>query len=106
MTQSLTQIKKQIARLERQAEALRQKEIADVVARIRDAIAHYGLTADDLGLGSPRKRAAGKAGKKTRKAPTVKFRDAEGHTWSGHGRRPRWFVEALAGGKSADDLLA
>lgn len=101
MAQSLTQIKKQIARLERKAEALRQQEIADVVARMRVAIAHYGLTAADLGFGPAR------APRKARKAaPKVKFRDADGHTWSGHGRRPRWFVEALAGGKSADDLLA
>lgn len=101
MPQSLTQIKKQIARLERQAEALRQKEIADVVARIRSAIEHYGLSAADLGL------APARAPRKTRRTtPAVKFRDAEGHTWSGHGRRPRWFVDALAAGKSADDLLA
>ncbi|GAB1478091.1 H-NS histone family protein [Paracoccaceae bacterium] len=26
-------------------------------------------------------------------------------TWSGRGRKPRWFVEALAAGKSPDDLL-
>lgn len=25
-------------------------------------------------------------------------------TWSGRGRKPRWFVEALASGKSAADL--
>lgn len=101
MPQSLSQIKKQIARLERQAEALRQKEIADVVARIRSAIEHYGLSAADLGL------APARAPRKARRAASaVKFRDAEGHTWSGHGRRPRWFVDALAAGKSADDLLA
>lgn len=26
-------------------------------------------------------------------------------TWSGRGRKPRWFEEALAAGKSAEDLL-
>jgi DNA-binding protein H-NS len=26
-------------------------------------------------------------------------------TWSGRGKQPRWFADALAGGKSADDLL-
>lgn len=25
-------------------------------------------------------------------------------TWSGRGRKPRWFIEALAGGKQPEDL--
>jgi DNA-binding protein H-NS len=44
---------------------------------------------------------------KTTRAPAVaKFRHPENAalTWSGRGRKPQWFVEALAAGKSADDL--
>jgi len=44
---------------------------------------------------------------KTTRAPAVaKYRHPEnaGITWSGRGRKPQWFVEALAAGKSADDL--
>lgn len=44
---------------------------------------------------------------KTTRAPAVaKYRHPEnaGLTWSGRGRKPQWFVEALAAGKSADDL--
>lgn len=26
-------------------------------------------------------------------------------TWTGKGRKPRWFIEALAAGKSPDDML-
>lgn len=26
-------------------------------------------------------------------------------TWTGKGRKPRWFIEALAAGKSPDDLM-
>ena len=43
----------------------------------------------------------------TTRAPAVaKYRHPEnaGITWSGRGRKPQWFVEALAAGKSADDL--
>lgn len=46
-------------------------------------------------------------GVKTTRAPAVaKYRHPEnaGITWSGRGRKPQWFVEALAAGKSADDL--
>ncbi len=44
---------------------------------------------------------------KTTRAPAVaKYRHPENAalTWSGRGRKPQWFVEALAAGKSADDL--
>jgi DNA-binding protein H-NS len=108
---TLAQIQKQIARLEEQANAIRQREVAGVVARIKDAIAHYDLTPADLGFGSggkaakprrkPAKRAARKAG-----SGKVKYRDDQGNTWTGHGRRPKWFVDALAAGKTAEQLAA
>jgi len=41
---------KQSEALRRQAEELKRKETPEVVARIKEAIAHYGLTAQDLGL--------------------------------------------------------
>lgn len=44
---------------------------------------------------------------KTIRAPAVaKYHHPEnaGLTWSGRGRKPQWFVEALAAGKSADDM--
>jgi DNA-binding protein H-NS len=44
---------------------------------------------------------------KTTRAPAVaKYRHPENAalTWSGRGRKPQWFVEALAAGKSAEDL--
>jgi len=54
---TLAALNAQIAKLEAQAEALRTKEVAGVVARIREAIVHYGLTATDLGLSSAKSRA-------------------------------------------------
>lgn len=114
MAKSLAQLKKQIAVLERQAEAIKQKETQDVVARIREAIAFYDLSAEQLGFGG-----ASKAGRKTGNSPRakasasrrktaskVKYRDEAGNSWSGHGRRPKWFLDALASGKTAQDLTA
>jgi len=49
---TLAALNAQIAKLQAQAEALRSKEVAGVIARIREAIVHHGLTAADLGLGS------------------------------------------------------
>ena len=112
MPQTLAQLNKKIAALQAEAEALKRKDLAGVVARIKEAIDHYGLTPADLGFGgkpskgvktaSTQKAVAKKGGSR---AGTPKYRDDAGHTWTGHGRRPQWFVDALAAGKKAEDLL-
>jgi DNA-binding protein H-NS len=60
-----TQIQAEIAKLERQANAARKGEVAGVVKRIKEAIAEYGLTAQDLGFS--RGKAAAKPAAKPRK---------------------------------------
>jgi DNA-binding protein H-NS len=108
---SFLEIQKQIETLKQQAEAIRRKEVADVVARIKEAIKHYGLSASDLGLGAKARPAAKPAGKraakkpKSAKAPTVvKFRDEAGNAWGGRGKRPQWLRDALAAGKTLADF--
>lgn len=120
-TKTLADIDAEIARLQRERDALRATEVKEVVGRIKEAIAHYGLTAEDLGLAPKRrgrkpastvavvpakKRAARGAAKASKKPPsTPKYENGAGKTWSGHGKRPGWFVEALAAGKTAEDML-
>jgi len=121
---SLQAINAQIAALQARAEAIRRQEVGDVVAKIKDAIAHYGLTAADLGLASatpktakalkasmavkpgrkPGPKAAG-AARKPKTARVAKFTDGQGRTWSGIGKRPDWFKAALASGKTPEELL-
>lgn len=117
---TLEALNAQIAALQAQAEALRKQEVAEVVAKVKDAIAHYGLTAADLGFGSAARRSrkaatalAGKPAPKRRKpaaakpaAGAVKFADEQGNSWAGIGKRPAWFKAALAAGKSPEDLRA
>ena len=114
----------QIEKLKHKAEQIRQAEIKGVVDRIRDAMAHYGLTADDLRLSgkaasgkSAAKKAAVKTGKKTGKKQAKvaanpgapKYRDpATGKTWTGRGKPPNWIVGVsdrtaflIAGGSAA-----
>ena len=55
---TLASLNRQIAALQAQADALRKKEVAEVVAKIKDAIAHYGLTAADLGLATVARKSA------------------------------------------------
>jgi len=115
MAKTLNTLLKQIAQLQKQADALRSREKTDVVARIKEAIAHYGITADELfGAAQPkatRKRAAKAEGKVARKPAAkktggvAKYTDGAGRTWSGVGKRPNWFKDALAAGKTAEELL-
>ena len=57
MAKTLQNLLKQIEHLQKQADALRSREKADVVARIREAIAHYGITESELFGTSPAKSA-------------------------------------------------
>ena len=107
MSKSYAQIQKQIAALRAQADKQRRKEVDDVVARIREAIAHYGLTAADLGLARRAAAPAKVPAKKKSKAKIVvpvKYRDEAGHTWTGRGLKPVWLRDALAGGKTLEDF--
>jgi DNA-binding protein H-NS len=101
-----TQIQAEIAKLEKQANAARKGEIAGVVKRIKEAIAEYGLTAQDLGFS--RGKATAKPAAKARKngKPTTvgvaKYRDpATGKTWTGRGKPPDW----IKGVKNRDQFL-
>ena len=111
MTKTYAQVMKQIDTLKAEADRLRRKEVDGVIERIRDAIRHYGLTAADLGLARG-KGAAKPAAKKTRgrrraKAAATgvpKYRDDQGRTWVGRGKRPQWLRDALAAGKKLEDF--
>lgn len=93
------ELQEQIAALQRQAEEVRQQEIAAVIAEIKAKMAEYGISLQDLG-GGTRRRGRGKA-----TVGQPKYRDpATGETWTGKGRKPKWLVEALAQGKSLADF--
>jgi DNA-binding protein H-NS len=114
-SKSYQQILKQIENLKAEAEKARRDEIGGVVARIREAIEHYGLTAADLGLtvkakpgpkpGGTVKRKKRMAGGAPKPAGVVKYSNGAGGTWGGRGKRPQWLRDALAGGKQLSDFL-
>lgn len=120
-TPTFDELSAQIAALQAQAADVRCKEVAEVIAKIKTAVAHYGLTAEDLGLaakGAKKSKLTAtvapttKGSKKSPKAAAakksakpIKYQDDAGNAWVGHGKRPKWFVDAIAGGKTAEDLL-
>ena len=106
MAQTYLQIQKQIQNLQREAEKLRVQEMSGVIDRIKVAIAEYGITAEQLGFGSPSKRVAAK--KTSSKAPSAgkaKYANGQGQVWGGMGPRPAWLRAELDAGKSLEDFL-
>lgn len=115
MATTLASIRKQIADLEKRAEALIKEEAQGVIAKVRELIDRYGLSPEDLGFGGDAKaakaskagrRAAAKPGRK-KKAPAKAagvpmYRDPKsGKTWTGRGKPPAW----IAGAKSREAFL-
>lgn len=89
----------QIEALKQQAEDIRQVELSSAIAEIKDKMAEFGITIEDL---------EGKKSLKPRKGQVVaaKYRDSEtGAEWTGRGREPRWMAEAIANGKNREDFL-
>ena len=120
MAKTIAQINEQIDKLQKQAAVLKAKEVPGVIARIKEAIEHYGLTAADLGFtgltvkevktvkaASPvvtvvAKKARKNAAKKT--TGVIRYRDDAGHTWTGNGKRPNWYLAAIEAGKTPESL--
>ncbi|AXW24573.1 H-NS family nucleoid-associated regulatory protein [Ralstonia solanacearum] len=81
-------------KLEEQLESARLKELEQVIAQVKQAVADYGLTAEDIGLASKTKA-------KIRRAVAPKYQDPKtGATWTGRGRAPAWIA-----GKNFDRFL-
>ena len=109
LARTLVQIKKQIQQLEKEANQVRANEVTGVIQKIKTAIDFYGLTTEDL-FGSDKTKSVAKpktpALKRVKKSPSpAKYQDkATGKTWTGHGKRPAWFVNAIESGIKAEEM--
>jgi len=73
--------------LEQAISQARQKEISSAVAKVRELVAEYGLTVQDIFPGRVAKSGAPKAVSKV----AAKYRDpVTGQTWTGRGKAPKW----------------
>lgn len=91
-TRTYTQVKAELEKLQQEAELLRQKEAAGVLAEIRAKVAEFGFTEQEV-FGR---------GRGLRAPVAPKYQDPKtGATWSGRGKPPAW----IAGAKNRDRFL-
>ncbi|MDG3065642.1 H-NS histone family protein [Thauera mechernichensis] len=97
----------QIEALQKQAEEVRQAELAGVIAEIRQKIQDYDLTAADLGFASVPPVKTGSVGTSDKRAAVKpKYRDpSSGKTWTGRGVMPKWMKTAVEVGRSREEFL-
>ncbi|SAK73674.1 H-NS histone family protein [Caballeronia ptereochthonis] len=85
--------------LERQIEEAKSREYAEVLNEIKQKMADYGITLQELAGGRGAK--ASKASSRSRSGVAPKYRDPEsGSTWSGRGKPPKWIA-----GQDRDSFL-
>ena len=108
---TLSDIKKQIASLEKQAAALLKEAASEAAKKAAALIKQHGLTAADVGLAPKPGKAATvkKAVAKGKPKPAAakpagvpKYRDPKSlKTWTGNGKAPGW----IAAAKNRDKFL-
>ena len=107
MATTLSRIKSQIQKLQKQADAIQ----SGVIARVRKEIAKHDLTVEDLfgggGIVGNGRTAKAKTtvAKKAGADKPAKFADDKGNTWHGIGKRPQWIHDVLAAGRKLEDFL-
>ena len=97
-TLSLSELKDLLKDIEREIKRRQNAEKAKAAQQVRDIMATYGLTSEEV--------LSGKTSKGSRGSVAPKYANPQNaeQTWTGRGRRPQWVQEALASGKSLDDL--
>lgn len=94
--------KKQLAELMQRAESRSRELDAEELNKVRADVRAYaqskGYTIEQL---------FGGRGRKARRKAAPKYRNPAdpSQTWSGRGKRPRWFHAALKAGRKEKDLL-
>lgn len=74
-----------------------QRRKADAMEAVKAAAKSHGFSLDDLMGGKVAKT-------RTPAKPKYAYPENPSVTWTGRGRKPKWVVDALARGKSLDDL--
>jgi len=82
---TLKELMAQKEALEQKIVEARETELADAIAKVLAIVTEYGLTAADIFGGKRGRKASG-----TKAKVAAKYKDANGNSWTGRGRAPKW----------------
>ena len=102
---SYKQLTAQLEKLHKEVALAREKEVAQAVAEIKQLIADYDITAEELGF--PAAGTKGARGKARKSGLPPKYRNPKepSETWSGRGKQPRWLAAALKTGHTIEEFV-
>jgi len=104
---SLSELKKLSANVDKAIASAEAKQRKDARAAVQKVAKEYGVSVDELLADEkpkPKRKGKPKA-KKVSSKPKYRNPDDKAQTWTGKGRRPRWYLDAIEAGKSEADLL-
>lgn len=93
--EELKQLKKDI---QKAIDSFEARQLAEARAKIEDYAREMGVKLEDV-MGM-----SGKGKSKTQGVPKYRHPDNPALTWTGKGRKPNWFKEAIEAGMSEDAL--
>lgn len=96
-TLSLKDLKELQSQIARAIATFEERKKKEAIAELQEVARANGFTLEELtGTSVVRRRAPA--------SPKYANPANKSATWSGRGRKPRWFIEALASGKQPDEL--
>lgn len=93
---SKDELTKLIKDAEKALKTIETRRLSEAKKAAESAAKEYGFSLDEL-LGAPQKKGS-------KSEPKYKNPADPSQTWTGKGRKPNWVNEALAAGKSLDDM--
>jgi DNA-binding protein H-NS len=103
---TLAELKKLAKDIDRAIASFDARQKQTVLSALEEKAKEFGYALSDL-FSDVVAKVKGQAIGKTRSKPVPKFASPADRTvtWSGRGRQPQWFKDAIAAGKSPDSML-
>ncbi|GAA6176532.1 H-NS histone family protein [Sulfitobacter pacificus] len=101
------ELEKHLKDVQKALKTARARDQREALKAAEKAAAEFGFSLDQLSSDAPKARKAtkGKAPKKKVKSKPMYANPADkGQTWTGKGRQPNWYREAMANGVSPETL--
>lgn len=103
---SRKELEKLSADIDKAMAKLTNREKALAVVAVEKIAKAHGFTLAELSDSKPSVKLASKPRKKQKQSSAPKFVNLDDNTktWTGKGRQPDWFKQALAAGKTPDEM--